>query len=257
MVSCAACGCSQTKTTKDKGMTFHKFPKNEKIRKFWIEFVNRPNWTPAKQSCLCSSHFSQECFDRSSSLIVRLRENALPTLTVTRVKYVRSFYEEECFSEPSTSQAAQLLMQEVEANIPKSATCNFTVNSKNQDDNSQVSTPINSSQFVDCKIEVKVENQDYIFAEAPSPITSLQLTPDDTTRLFLERKLNEMYKMDKIKSNKIRYLQKKNWAQKKKITALTTIVADLKSKNVFLKSMAKQCLVQQYNSNDHTYHYTI
>ncbi|XP_057660974.1 THAP domain-containing protein 1-like [Diorhabda carinulata] len=91
MVSCVDCSCSNTPKNKSLGITFHSFPKDSEKNKLWKNFVNKPNWTPTRTSVLCSQHFTNECFDRTSMLKVRLHPNALPTIKVDRLKYVRTF----------------------------------------------------------------------------------------------------------------------------------------------------------------------
>ncbi|XP_028130882.2 THAP domain-containing protein 2 [Diabrotica virgifera virgifera] len=91
MVSCASCGCTMTQKSKNEGITFHSFPKDCR-RRLWIEFLRKPDWLPKPSSVLCSHHFAQDCFDRMSKLKVRLQATAVPTVEVTRLKYVRSNY---------------------------------------------------------------------------------------------------------------------------------------------------------------------
>ncbi|KAH1006881.1 hypothetical protein HUJ05_007572 [Dendroctonus ponderosae] len=91
MVSCVSCGCSLTPKHKTCGVTFHSFPKDPNRRTKWIQFVNKFEFIPKRSSVLCSHHFADDCFDRSSKLQVRLLANAIPTIEVDRLKYVRSF----------------------------------------------------------------------------------------------------------------------------------------------------------------------
>jgi hypothetical protein len=67
---------------------FRSLPKNESRRNDWLKFVNKPNWQPNPRSVKCSKHFQEECFDRSSQSVVRLKSDALPTLLVERMKYI-------------------------------------------------------------------------------------------------------------------------------------------------------------------------
>jgi hypothetical protein len=63
-------------------------PKNESRKNDWPKVVNKPNWQPNPRNVICSKHFREECFDRSSQSVVRLKSDALPTLLVQRMKYV-------------------------------------------------------------------------------------------------------------------------------------------------------------------------
>lgn len=57
------------------------FPKDPERREKWRQFVGRgDSWKPSAYTRLCSKHFSQECFDLSSQILVRLKSNAVPTL---------------------------------------------------------------------------------------------------------------------------------------------------------------------------------
>ncbi|XP_034072302.1 uncharacterized protein LOC117546251 isoform X1 [Gymnodraco acuticeps] len=64
------------------GLTFHKFPLDDTpLLHQWMKAVGRPNWFPRLGSSVCSSHFSEECFDRSGEK-VSVRSDAMPTLMV-------------------------------------------------------------------------------------------------------------------------------------------------------------------------------
>ncbi|KAL1489201.1 hypothetical protein ABEB36_014134 [Hypothenemus hampei] len=52
------------------------FPKDIEKRKIWINFVNKLDFMPKKSSVLC---------------FLRLLQNALPTIEVNRLKYVRTY----------------------------------------------------------------------------------------------------------------------------------------------------------------------
>ena len=36
------------------------FPKEERLRKIWIKFVNRKDWEPAPSSFICMKHFEEK-----------------------------------------------------------------------------------------------------------------------------------------------------------------------------------------------------
>lgn len=74
-----------------KSYVFYRFPNGQRGEN-WTKFVQNirddTNWTQKAKSCLCSRHFNESCFDRTSQLLVRLWPTALPTIIVDRVKYV-------------------------------------------------------------------------------------------------------------------------------------------------------------------------
>ncbi|KAG8568519.1 hypothetical protein GDO81_014040 [Engystomops pustulosus] len=88
--SCSAANCvnRQTSQTKRKGITFHRFPKEESRRTLWVNAVSRSHtavgsdWTPSVHSSLCSQHFHDKQFDRTGQT-VRLRDSAVPVIFTT------------------------------------------------------------------------------------------------------------------------------------------------------------------------------
>lgn len=47
----------------------------------WLRAVGRPNWHPRLRSSICSTHFTEDCFDRSGDKVT-LTAGAVPTLLV-------------------------------------------------------------------------------------------------------------------------------------------------------------------------------
>ncbi|XP_054722660.1 uncharacterized protein LOC129232551 [Uloborus diversus] len=86
MGECEAYGCSSKINKRDPGITFHRFPKDPKLRMMWIRAVCRKDpttgeiWQPSTNSALCSKHFSEEMFDRTSTAKIRLHKNAVPEI---------------------------------------------------------------------------------------------------------------------------------------------------------------------------------
>ncbi|XP_063799397.1 THAP domain-containing protein 7 isoform X1 [Pseudophryne corroboree] len=88
--SCSAANCvnRQTVLTKRKGITFHRFPKEESRRTLWVNAVAHSHetvgsdWTPSIHSSLCSQHFHDKQFDRTGQT-VRLRDSAVPVVFST------------------------------------------------------------------------------------------------------------------------------------------------------------------------------
>ncbi|XP_063224222.1 zinc finger protein 33B-like isoform X1 [Bacillus rossius redtenbacheri] len=88
-MSCVAFGCSNRTGRKSNfqlekesisKITFHRFPRDPVRRRQWIKAVCRRNWTPTSSSLLCSQHFSEDCFDKTSLCVVRLRDHAVPSI---------------------------------------------------------------------------------------------------------------------------------------------------------------------------------
>ena len=89
MKVCAVYGC--TNTHKNSGASFFKFPTDTKVRKEWTLQIKRTRdkWTgPTKYTCVCSDHFTEDCF-RLQSIIApklglkikqELNPDAVPTI---------------------------------------------------------------------------------------------------------------------------------------------------------------------------------
>ncbi|XP_062296778.1 uncharacterized protein LOC134001225 [Scomber scombrus] len=64
------------------GLTFHKFPlHNAALLAQWLKAVGRHNWHPRLRSSVCSTHFTEDCFDRSGDK-VDIHPDAVPSLLV-------------------------------------------------------------------------------------------------------------------------------------------------------------------------------
>ncbi|XP_034418671.1 uncharacterized protein LOC117751171 isoform X2 [Cyclopterus lumpus] len=64
------------------GLTFHKFPlDNLAVLTQWLKAVGRPNWHPRLGSSVCSTHFTEDCFDRGGER-ASVQPDAVPTLLV-------------------------------------------------------------------------------------------------------------------------------------------------------------------------------
>ncbi|XP_030250826.1 THAP domain-containing protein 6-like isoform X2 [Sparus aurata] len=79
--SCAAWGCTHRCTfqTRSRGITFHRFPKDEELRKQWEVALRREGFCASQSSMLCSEHFRREDFDRTGQT-VRIRDGAIPSV---------------------------------------------------------------------------------------------------------------------------------------------------------------------------------
>ncbi|XP_049907519.1 THAP domain-containing protein 6-like [Epinephelus moara] len=78
---CSAFGCTNERSvkTKQKGITFHSFPKNTDRRRAWVAAVRRKDFVPSDSSVICSCHFRPEDFDRTGQT-VRLRDGVTPSV---------------------------------------------------------------------------------------------------------------------------------------------------------------------------------
>lgn len=77
------------------GVSFYGFPRDDKQREGWVEFVRRSgrpdDWLPRKRSLVCSLHFEADCYNRNPEYLAMfglskrnllLNPGALPTIHV-------------------------------------------------------------------------------------------------------------------------------------------------------------------------------
>ena len=90
---CAAADCKSYKQ-KSSGLSFHRFPKDEALRRQWLVNMNRFDpttkklWKPNEYSVLCAKHFEEKCYTARSRLSkemgqkyqVQLEKDAVPTI---------------------------------------------------------------------------------------------------------------------------------------------------------------------------------
>lgn len=56
------------------------FPSDEEERNKWVQALRREKWKPTKTSIICSKHFKDDDFDRSSPFRVDLKKGAIPSV---------------------------------------------------------------------------------------------------------------------------------------------------------------------------------
>uniref|UniRef100_A0A665TIC3 THAP domain-containing protein 5 n=1 Tax=Echeneis naucrates TaxID=173247 RepID=A0A665TIC3_ECHNA len=63
-----------------KRISFYPFPLQDKPRlQKWVDNMKREEWTPSRHQCLCSEHFTEDCFDIRWG-IRYLKSTAIPTI---------------------------------------------------------------------------------------------------------------------------------------------------------------------------------
>ena len=91
MPQCCVFGCTNTSgETCDpiRKISHHQFPRELNLRRAWITKINRKDWTPTKNSVVCSHHFNDEDFEidmyakimDTESRCRRLKKGAIPSL---------------------------------------------------------------------------------------------------------------------------------------------------------------------------------
>ena len=96
---CVAAGCD---SISGKGYSFHKFPKDETMRRRWVNAVKqqRSNWNGlSADSQLCFKHFEDDCFitegfhfrdEVGISTVKCLKPDAVPIVFARSVDYVQA-----------------------------------------------------------------------------------------------------------------------------------------------------------------------
>ena len=79
--SCSAYNCKNrdTEDIRSRGITFHKFPKDESRRKSWIAATRRDGFKPNDKSAICSEHFTEGDF-LTNTIRRTLSKTAAPTV---------------------------------------------------------------------------------------------------------------------------------------------------------------------------------
>ena len=63
---CSVVGCSSNYESGEPAPVFG-FPKDENLRKLWVRFINRKDWTVKKTSFICSKHFESKYVKEGAS----------------------------------------------------------------------------------------------------------------------------------------------------------------------------------------------
>ncbi|XP_019742113.1 ARL14 effector protein isoform X2 [Hippocampus comes] len=78
-VTCASLGCNN-KFVKGSDIRFYRFPLSKpSLSARWVQSLGLRNFIPTANTCLCSEHFSPDCF-RDYNGKQFLREDAVPSL---------------------------------------------------------------------------------------------------------------------------------------------------------------------------------
>ena len=56
---CCVKGC---RSIKGEGNTFHRFPKDELLKRKWVSFVTETGGESKPHSEICSVHFDEQCY---------------------------------------------------------------------------------------------------------------------------------------------------------------------------------------------------
>ncbi|KAF2905729.1 hypothetical protein ILUMI_00442 [Ignelater luminosus] len=79
MVNCCVWGCKSRSERKEPGVTFHRFPANEKRKRHWIKSTAIDH-NPGQNERVCSLHFDRKFFYHTHTSKARLMDGAVPTI---------------------------------------------------------------------------------------------------------------------------------------------------------------------------------
>ncbi|XP_072763490.1 uncharacterized protein [Anoplolepis gracilipes] len=249
MVHCQACGI--TTTARNYGITFHRFPKNENQKCAWINFIKKHKGLHEIQNfkctMICSQHFEESCFDKTSTVKVRLKPFSIPTIYILRSKYEKISKSVSALTIPlqteninetslidttatSTSTIDTALVECSDIDISKLNEESADINTL-QTDVSQLSD-VNDIESPPSNRNVNIESLPSTSIFSHETDISLQILPSDTSKKILKNKIASLGWLLAEKSNAIRKLQKKNWNQQKQIFKLKSVIKKINNKNL-------------------------
>ncbi|GAB1860441.1 THAP-type domain-containing protein [Camponotus japonicus] len=95
-MTCCVRGCRNRASKKDN-IQYFSFPfKDERRLMAWINAINRPQWTPTKNSRICSQHFTRNDYlDRPGGYVKHLKYNAVPSVFMSSYELQQKELEEK------------------------------------------------------------------------------------------------------------------------------------------------------------------
>ena len=111
MVYCSAVGCNSDfrYVGSKQGVSYHRFPTDDKLLKEWLAKLSRPDLVVTKDSRVFSHHFEPECYERDLKAELlglkftqrKLKRDAVPTIFDHRPKKKLRLSSERCLQERS------------------------------------------------------------------------------------------------------------------------------------------------------------
>ncbi|XP_067216168.1 THAP domain-containing protein 1-like isoform X2 [Linepithema humile] len=222
MPLCAAIGCrnksyrksrEQINVEENLEITFHKFPKEKTKKLAWAEAMGlRVEYLP-KSAYLCSLHFLEADFDRTSVTCTRLREFAIPHSSTLHDK----------IEDHETNKNNEAM----ESELPVEMSFETTENNEAIESELPMEMSFGTSVVNDeLALESESEIQTCHMEECERDTKELE----DTPRKKLLRKT--LVNQRKFYQRQVRTLKQKNKRQEERITKLNTILKELKQKSL-------------------------
>lgn len=184
---------------------YHRFPLKFDLRQQWISALRRKDFKPSKCAVVCSKHFRDEDFDRTSLSCVRLRNNAVPSVFTAFPSYLQTKHrarkapkDRSVYVEAATVVADEQMPENIAA------------------DASGTPEPLASTTGL--------------------PVTIIGSTTDDVQdtprKVELKRKLHHSESRLKSSRKKIKLLQQSKRRLLKRAADLNTIIADMRKNDI-------------------------
>ncbi|XP_049273696.1 THAP domain-containing protein 1-like [Rhipicephalus sanguineus] len=222
MPACCALNCTN-RPEKSSGKTFHAFPRSKpRIFQKWLANLKRDKWKPSPGSRLCSDHFAESCFDRSGAR-TRLRGDAVHTLFAFPDDSQKKAPERK-----APKQRGKILDLAPEDEPPMSPVAPLPGASRKK--GLQRRAPKQRGQI----LELTPEDEPPMSPAAPSPEASDKVLDHDYAVLdnpkVLKKRLEKCTDAIENIKKKLKLSEQRERRLKNKVTSLSKIVDDLKSK---------------------------
>ncbi|XP_044749195.1 THAP domain-containing protein 2-like isoform X2 [Coccinella septempunctata] len=222
--SCAAINCTK-RFKKGENIKFHKFPKDEVLRKKWLLAVRRKDFIPKDSSLICSKHFVEEDYYINVHGNKNLKVGSVPSV----------------FDFPG----------KIQKKTPRRKLIRKGVEEPNVEEENGPSTSLSSSNLFKRDVTTTSVLTESTLARQPkrrkrqNPIYMGDFEEDDLQNPVKRRKYWEISQATLRKQQKtIKMLRIKTRRYENKISSLNSLLDDLKEKNkltaqssLILKSM--------------------
>ncbi|ELU00168.1 hypothetical protein CAPTEDRAFT_191479 [Capitella teleta] len=266
MPSCFAFGCTnRPDVDRKRGITFHRkvveflmsfvadlslksrlthlafAHRNAEIYHDWVQAVNRANKAPGPKAVLCSTHFREEDVDRTILCVVRVRDNAVPSIFP---EYPPSLQPKPVKHRKALSRRGDPPPQRKRHRVPVGSSIQSIENPENpsiqpsEDDcqnsppqSAALSPPVNPAMEDHPSLSVEMDVT-VSASEQLSPVIEEAATSDSPRKQKLKMENAEFQSVIASQRKKIKTLQQKNRQLNKKAADLKAVLKHLTSKEL-------------------------
>ena len=87
MPNCSVVGCDYGLAKKDGTYVSYRLPKDPKISQKWLELLNRDNYVPSINTCICHRHFEEDAFFRFVHVFTKKSQSSNSPIIYTSTFY--------------------------------------------------------------------------------------------------------------------------------------------------------------------------